>query len=97
MVRDYEALYILDPSLSEEETTEQIERYKQFVETRGGIVASAAKWERRRLAYVIKGHREGNYILMTFKAGPTIPSEMERAFRLADPVLRGLITRLDHA
>ena len=93
MVRDYEALYILDPALGEEETTEQIERFRQFVESHAGTVESAARWERRKLAYEIKGNREGNYVLMTFKGGPNLPGELDRAFKLAEPVLRGLITK----
>jgi small subunit ribosomal protein S6 len=95
MVRNYEALYILDPVLGEEETTAEIERYSQFVVQHGGEVESAARWERRKLAYEIKGRREGNYILMSFKSGPEVPRDMERAFRLSETVLRGLITRPD--
>ena len=92
-VRDYEALYILDPNLSEEETTDQIERFSQFVQSRGGTVENAARWERRKLAYEIKGRREGNYILMNFKGDANLPSELDRAFKLSEAVLRGLITR----
>jgi len=93
MVRDYEALYILDPSLTEEETTEQIERFRQLVESGGGAVENAARWERRKLAYEIKGHKEGSYILMTFKGEANLPSDLDRMFKLSEPVLRGLITR----
>ncbi len=95
MVRNYETLYILDPALSEEELNEHIERFRQFVADRGGEVDSAALWERRKRAYEIKGRREGSYIRMVFKGGPNIPGELDRAFRLAEPVLRGIITRAD--
>ncbi|HET6386484.1 MAG TPA: 30S ribosomal protein S6 [Armatimonadota bacterium] len=95
MVRNYEALYILDPLLTEEETTEQIDRFSQFVETHGGSVENAARWEKRKLAYEIKGRREGSYILMTFKGGANLPSELDRAFKLSEPVLRGLITKVE--
>lgn len=95
MVRDYEALYILDPALTEEETTDQIDKVRQFVETHGGTVENAARWERRKLAYEIKGRREGNYILMTFKGGPNLPGDLDRSFRLSETVLRGLIVKPD--
>jgi small subunit ribosomal protein S6 len=50
---------------------------------------------KRRLAYSIKGHWEGNYVLSLLKADSPTISEMERRLRVTDGVLRFLTVRID--
>jgi small subunit ribosomal protein S6 len=95
MVRPYEALYIVNPDLSEEEVAAIIEKYKAAVEAQGAEVESADQWEKRRLAYEVKGQTEGIYVLMTFKAEAAAAAELDRLFRIADDVLRHIIVRTD--
>lgn len=95
MVRPYEALYIVHPELSDEQVEAITEKYKKAVEDRGGVVESVERWEKRRLAYEVKGQREGIYVLMTFKSDAEVESELNRLFRIGDDVLRHLIVRLD--
>ena len=49
---------------------------------------SAAKWDKRKLAYEINGFKEGNYILMNFDAPADLPSELNRLMRISDDVIR---------
>jgi len=95
MVRPYEALYIVPPELSDEDITAVTEKYKKAVEDQGGEVESVNRWEKRRLAYPIKGQNEGIYVLMTFKGEAKVEAELGRLLRIADEVLRHLIVRLD--
>ena len=95
MVRPYEALYIVPPELSDEDITAITEKYKKAAEDQGGEVESVNRWDKRRLAYDIKGHGEGIYVLMTFKGEPKVEVELDRVFRIADEVIRHLIVRLD--
>jgi small subunit ribosomal protein S6 len=95
MVRPYEALYIVNPNLSDEEVAAIIEKYKAAVEAEGAEVETAERWEKRRLAYEVKGQTEGSYVLMTFKAEAKAASELDRLFRIADDVLRHIIVRTD--
>ena len=92
-IRDYEAVYIVDPTLDNEQLQPIIEKYRQVVADNGGEVVSAAVWEKRRLAYEVKGRTEGIYIVMKFKGEPTTASELERLMKLAEDVLRHLIIR----
>jgi small subunit ribosomal protein S6 len=50
-------------------------------------------WGRRRLAYPIKFKNEGYYVLMNIKAGPDLPAELERNFRISDEVMRYIVVR----
>jgi small subunit ribosomal protein S6 len=96
-VRQYEAMYIVDAELSDEQLEPIIEKYKKVVTDMGGIVHDAGKWEqgRRKLAYEIAGRQEGIYILMNFEAGPEVPKELDRMFRISDDVFRHLIVLKD--
>lgn len=89
--RNYEALYIVKPTLSDSEINAIAERYKTVVTDHGGTVESAGKWDKRKLAYPVSGFKEGAYILMLFAAGPEVPAELDRLMRINDDVLRQLI------
>ncbi len=96
-MRHYEAMYIVDPDVPDEELEPIIERFKQVVTDMGGVVSEAGLWEqgRRPLAYPIEGRREGTYVLMQFEAGQTVPAELDRVLRIHDSILRHIIVRLD--
>ena len=47
-MRQYEAMYILDPTLEEEQQTALIERFQALVSDQGGEVQHLERWERRR-------------------------------------------------
>ena len=85
---NYEALYILDPALGEEEITALVEKFK-------GTVSEIDQWGKRRLAYPINDLNEGYYVLMTFNAAAAIPHELDRLFRINDSVMRSLIVCKD--
>ena len=91
---NYEALYILDPALGEEEITALVEKFKGVVEA-NGTVSEIDQWGKRRLAYPINDLNEGYYVLMTFNAAAAIPHELDRLFRITDGVMRSLIVCKD--
>ena len=93
-MRDYEALYILRPEMTEEEYTAAVEKFNALIQVNGGEVVKTDIWGKRKLAYEIEKLREGYYVLVTFKAEPELPQELERNFRIADSVLRYLVSRL---
>lgn len=95
MVRPYEALYIVDPDSSDEDITTITEKYKGVVEEQGGEVESINRWDKRRLAYELKGHGEGIYVLMTFKGESKVEIELDRVMRISEDVLRHMICRRD--
>ena len=91
---NYEAVYILDPSLSEEAIASLIAKFKGVVEA-NGTVSEVDEWGKRRLAYPINDLMEGYYVLMTFSAAAAIPAELDRVFRITDGVMRSLIVCKD--
>jgi small subunit ribosomal protein S6 len=55
------------------------------------------KWGKRRLAYRVRRHREGFYVLLQFstpQAAETV-KELERRLRVSDAVIKFLTVRID--
>ena len=97
ITQPYEALYILDPGLGDEQIQPILAKYRGVVESNGGVVESAAVWERRRLAYEVKGRTEGIYVVMLFSSKPAVEAELRRIFQISEDQIRFLITRRDDA
>lgn len=95
MVRSYEALYIVRPSLDDEQVIATMEKYKVVAEGQGAEVESVNRWDKRVLAYDVKGEREGIYVLMNFKSEPKAADELGRLFKIADDVIRHIVVRTD--
>ena len=91
---NYEAVYTLNPSLSEEAIASLIAKFKGVVEA-NGTVSEIDEWGKRRLAYPINDLMEGYYVLMTFNAAAAIPAELDRVFRITDGVMRSMIVCKD--
>jgi len=95
ITQPYEAVYIVDATLGDEQISAITAKYKQLVETGGGTVDKIDIWERRRLAYEIKGRTEGIYIIMQFHAKPPVEAELRRIFQISEDQIRFLIVRQD--
>lgn len=91
---NYEALYILDPSLSEEQIAALVARFQSVVEA-NGTVSEVNEWGKRRLAYPINFKNEGYYVLVQFTAAPEFPRELERNLQINENVMRYLVTRIE--
>lgn len=86
----YEVLYLLNPTLGEEDTAALVARFKELAESRG-TVTEVDEWGKRRLAYPINDLEEGYYVLMTFSADPAFPAELDRLMRINVNVMRSII------
>ena len=87
---NYEAMYILNPALSEEQVAALVAKFKTVVEA-NGTVSEIDEWGKRRLAYPVNDLMEGYYVLMTFNAAAAVPAELDRIFRITDGVMRSMI------
>lgn len=94
-MRQYEVMYILQPTLSAEEQTAVVDRFSELISSMGGTVEQVDRWERRQLAYELKGAHEGYYVVVKFQGDPTLETEMDRQMKLTEPILRHMILRRD--
>ena len=95
ITRDYELVVILNPEIGDDAVPNSIQKVEQGITSRGGEVTESNHWGRRRLAYPIKRHLEGNYVVSQVKLDPTTVPELEATFRISEDIIRHLIIRAD--
>lgn len=87
----YELMYIINPSLSEDDTTALVEKFKALVEQHGTL-DEMDLMGKRKLAYEIDYLTEGYYVLVKFTSSPDFPAELDRILGITDGIIRSLIT-----
>ena len=89
----YESIFILRPSLTDEDTGRLIDKMKGVLERSGAQILKAEPWGKKKLAYEVKRERKGTFVYLHFKAqGPAV-GELERSYRLEDSILKFLTVR----
>jgi small subunit ribosomal protein S6 len=94
-VREYELVVVISPDIAEEDVPAAIERVTGAVSSRGGEVLDTRPWGRRRLAYSIDRHTEGNYLISQIRLDPAKAHELESQFKISEEILRHLLVRKD--
>ncbi|MGD1062645.1 MAG: 30S ribosomal protein S6 [Terracidiphilus sp.] len=95
MSRLYEVMFIVRPDVEDEEADKLIESLGNTVKTGGGVVRSAEKLGRRKLAYQVRKFNDGNYILLTIEANGAVVLELERRLRVTEQVIKFITVRMD--
>ena len=95
MSRLYEVMFIVRPDVEDEEADKLIESLSTTVKTGGGVVKSAEKLGRRKLAYQVRKFNDGNYILLTIEANGAVVLELERRLRVTEQVIKFITVRMD--
>jgi small subunit ribosomal protein S6 len=93
--RDYELGFILNPEVSEEQTSAILERIEKIVKNYDGQVVKVNQWGRRRLAYPIQHHRDGYYVFIDMILTPETVFELDRTLKVSEEVMRHLVKRRD--
>lgn len=89
MERIYETMFIVDPTLVDEDRETIVERVKTWIEERvGGRVDSVERMGKRKLAFKVKRFTEGDYTVMLFRARPENVNELERFYHFTPEIFR---------
>jgi small subunit ribosomal protein S6 len=87
-MRRYENVFIVNPELSEEQQQPLFDKLKGLLSEDQGMLVKFDEWGHKRLAYEIKKHTRGYYVLMEFCGDGALVKEIERNMRLDDRVLK---------
>lgn len=95
-MRHYEIVFIVHPDQSEQ-VPAMIDRYKNLVSSRNGVIHRLEDWGRRQMAYPIQKVHKAHYVLMNIECDAETLAELEHAFKFNDAVLRHLTVKMKQA
>ena len=87
-------MLILDPALEDDRKDATVETVKGIIAAEGEV-GNVDTWGMRKLAYPIQKKSEGYYVVIEFKAQPTLPKELDRRLKISDNVIRHMIVNKD--
>lgn len=89
----YEALFLIEAGRAAQNFDETEKALHGVLEKHGGKIRDKARFDERKLAYQVRGHRRGAYLLTYFDAEPGAISEITVDLNLSEHVLRTMIVR----
>ena len=97
-MKNYEIMFIVRPTLSEEEIKKVAEQFKKTLELEGGKVTSTDEWGQKTLAYDMKKgsevYKSGYYFVYELETSSDAGiKEFDRLAGISSDVIRSLITR----
>ncbi len=95
MNRIYELMFIVRPDMADEDLEKLISNLEHTITSASGTVKSVERMGKRRLAYMVRKFREGNYILMVIEGSGSVMHEVERRLRVTEQVIKFLTVRID--
>ena len=94
VVRKYELIYIHPGNLPSEDVEAVDETLNGTLERMAGELLHREDWGVRTLAYPVKKHAEGRYILLRIACPSDCLKEIERRFKITESVIKFLSVRL---
>ncbi|MBN2096778.1 30S ribosomal protein S6 [Candidatus Peregrinibacteria bacterium] len=90
----YELMLILSPDLRESEIKKKLKELTDMIEKADGRVVTEDFWGRRNLAYRLKRHNEGIYMVYNLELPGAFLKELKQHLRIEKEVLRSMIIKL---
>jgi small subunit ribosomal protein S6 len=92
---EYELLYIIDGSKTEDESNKVTDAVNGALQKAGAKVDSEDPWGRKRLAYEINKQDHGWYVITRLSIEPAKVRELDRVLRLNQDLLRTVLLSAD--
>jgi small subunit ribosomal protein S6 len=94
-VRTYEALYIISPELDDSAIQTVVADVEKFITSSNGTIVRSDVWGKRKLAYTIRKHTEGVYVVLRFLASPDSIKRLEQQLKLTEAEILYMLLYLD--
>jgi small subunit ribosomal protein S6 len=91
----YEGMYIISSTLSDDARQKAFDKIQNGIIEHDGKVLKVHDMGRKRLAYDIKGHREGHYYLVYFEVTPEAIEDLWKDYHLNEDLVRFCTLRTD--
>ncbi len=90
----YENIVILNAALADEEIEAAIAKIKDFIAEGGGEIIKVDIWGKKKLAYEIKRHKKGLYVLFLFKTAPSTIKRLEEFYKVFESTIKHMVIKL---
>ena len=94
-MRKYTGMYILKPTLTEEEIKANVEELNALFTSRGGEILSEEEWGLKDLAYEINDFAKGYYVKFVVNANNEAVAEYDRICNIKEAVIRHILVKED--
>jgi small subunit ribosomal protein S6 len=89
----YETLFVVKPTLTEEEIAAQITKVKDVLAKEGAELVGTNDMGMRKLAYPVEKHARGYYTVLFYKAEGTTIHELERNLKISEDIIKFLTVK----
>ncbi len=89
----YETLFVVKPTLTDEEIKAQIKNTIEIITKDGGEIVATDDMGMRKLAYPVEKNERGYYTVVYYKAPGVLIAELERQMRYNEEILKFMTVR----
>ena len=90
-MKNYELTYILAPTLTSDQVLQQTSGVESFIQSKEGVIVKSEKTGAQVLAYPVKKHRSGYFVMSEFQAAEGTISDIKVHVDSNGQVLRSFI------
>ena len=94
-MRNYEIMFIVRPTLTEEEIKKVAKNFENVLTTNGANVTNVKEMGQRELAYEINKFKTGYYYLFVVEAKADAVKEFDRVARINESILRSIVVKVE--
>ena len=91
----YETVFILNPVLSDTQIKETVQKFDDYLVSKGAEMISKEDWGLKKLAYPIQKKKSGFYHLFEYTVDGEVIAPLEVEFRRDERFMRYLNVKLD--
>jgi len=88
MIRPYEGIVFLKPSLSDAELNAVIGKIKALIADMKGVIKEEKAPEKKRMPYIVRKNREGYYYFVKFEIESTSVSDLRSRMKILEEVIK---------
>lgn len=92
-MRKYTGMYILKPTLTEEQIKANVEELNALFTSKGGEILSVEEWGLKELAYEIQDFSKGYYVKFAVNANNEAVAEYDRICNIKEAVIRHILVK----
>jgi small subunit ribosomal protein S6 len=91
----YETIIIINPNIEADAIESIIQNVQNLISENNCQITKLDKWGKRRLAYEVKGNKEGYYVLIDYTSESQFIQRLSQYCSLAENIIKYMTVRAD--